>query len=61
MSKELRFDATEVNTTTRGGYLDVTVITDYPNEVLNCFSAKELIEEYDYLDELYELLKEKFG
>lgn len=60
MSKDLRFDASEVNTTTRGNYLDVTITTDYPDEVLNCFSPEEIVDDFENLLELYELLKNKF-
>ena len=51
----------EVKTTARNdGYFNVEIETDYPNEVLDCFTAEEIIQEYDDLDKLYEALKEHF-
>jgi len=59
--KTLDFDAMEVKTTARNdGYFNVEIETDYPNEVLDCFTAEEIIQEYDDLDKLYEALKEHF-
>ena len=59
--KTLYFDATEVKTTARnGGYVNVEIETDYPNEVLDCFTAEEIIQEYADLEELFEALKEHF-
>ena len=57
----LTFDANEVNVTTRrNDYFSVTVDTKYKDEVLGNFTPQEIIDNYDNLEDLYELLKEKF-
>ena len=57
----LSFDAHEVNISQRlVGYFHVEVDTNYPNEVLENFTPREIVDNYDNLEDLYELLKEKF-
>jgi hypothetical protein len=57
---ELRFDATTAKISTREKWLDLEITTDYPDEVLNCFSSQEIVDDFENLKELYELLKNKF-
>ena len=59
--KSLDFDASDVTITGKsGGIFNVEVETDFPSEVLDCFSTEEIIQNYADLDKLYEALKEHF-
>jgi len=61
MSKHLRFDVNLIEISGRSGkHIYVEITTDCPQEIINEFEPKEIIEDYDNLEELYELLKEKF-
>lgn len=62
MSKTLTFDATKVETSARGAYVYLEVTAACPNEVLENFSPKEIMESYgeSNLEDLYELLQIKF-
>jgi hypothetical protein len=61
MSKYLRFDATSLEVSSRGSKsIDVEVVTDYPDEILNEFTAEEIVKNYENINELYELLKDIF-
>ncbi len=57
----LTFDAYDINISPREErYFNITVETKYPNEVLKNFTPQEIIDNYEELEELYKLLKEKF-
>lgn len=62
MSKTLTFDATRVATSVMGRYIYTDIETDFPGEVLGNFTPKEIVEFYgeSNLEDLYEILKEKF-
>jgi hypothetical protein len=57
----LTFDANEAKVIARSdNCFRVTVDAKYQDEVLENFTPQEIIDNYDNLEDLYELLKEKF-
>lgn len=59
--KNLSFDATEVTTKTRSSNcFSVEVETNFLDEVLDNFTAHEIIQNYSDLDGLYIAMKEVF-
>jgi len=62
MPKIISFDATRVNVTTRiADHLTVEIETCYLDEVLDEFSADEIIENYSDLSVLHAALREHYG
>lgn len=58
MSKFLRFDASNLEVSNRGKYIDIEVYTEFPEEVLNEFTPEEIVSTYDKLDDLVIFLKD---